>query len=60
MTGSYAQQLGAAADSLRELTAYRNKLIFARRDQGASLRQIAIEARLSHAAVAKILKRGTP
>lgn len=60
MGGSFAEQLEAAARSLEELTDWRNGLIRDRRRQGASLRQIATEARITHTAVAKILKRTSP
>ncbi len=57
--GSFAAQLTEAADCVAEVTALRDKLIFKRRKQGASLRQIAEEARMTHAGVAKILKKAT-
>jgi DNA-directed RNA polymerase specialized sigma24 family protein len=55
--GSFAAQLTEMALCLEELTAARTKLIHKRRKQGASLRQIAEEARISHTAVANILAR---
>lgn len=45
--------------ALRKLIAYRNALILRRRQQGATLRQIASEANLTAAGVKKILDRST-
>lgn len=57
---SFAEQLIEAADCLREVTVLRDKLIHKRRKQGASLRQIAEEARLSHTQIANILRPVKP
>ena len=57
---SFSEQLEAAGASVKEVTALRDKLILRRRQQGASLREIADEAGLSHTAVAKILTRFPP
>lgn len=48
-------QLAAIAESIEELRKARADMIRKRRQQGATLRQIASEARLSHTAVHKIL-----
>lgn len=55
--GSHARHLIEAAETLGQLTEYRNDLIAKRRRSGATLRQIASEAGISHTAVAKILAR---
>ena len=54
---STAEQLGSAAERLADMIGHRDHLICQRRGEGATLRQIASEASLSHAAVAKILKK---
>lgn len=53
-----AQQLARASRTVREATARRDSLIRQLHDEGASLRQIAEAAGLSHTAIAKILRRG--
>lgn len=52
---STAQQLTSWAHKAREATVRRDALIVQRRAEGASLRQIASEANLSHTAIAKVL-----
>lgn len=44
-------------EKLREATTRRNQAIRRMKDEGASLRTIAVAAGLSHGAVAKILAR---
>jgi lambda repressor-like predicted transcriptional regulator len=52
-----AWQLAAAARNLHAAVARRDRLIIQMRAEGASLREIATAADLSHTAVAKILTR---
>jgi hypothetical protein len=53
-----AEALTAAAEAAEEATGERDKLMVKRAEQGASLRQIATEAKLSgHEAVRKALTR---
>ena len=57
MTRTTAQRLAAWADRARQATDRRNELIRQMRDEGATLRQIAAAAGVSHVSVAKILAR---
>ncbi|MCL2393767.1 MAG: hypothetical protein FWC87_03675 [Acidimicrobiaceae bacterium] len=54
---STADQLIRAGRNATEAVAHRDALIDKRHEEGASLRQIAAEAGLSHSAVAKILHK---
>ena len=57
VTRTAAQQLRSCADRLEQAHADRDYWVRQMRAEGASLRAIAETALLSHAAVAKILKR---
>ncbi len=50
-------RLRAAARKVGQATAERNRLIAARRAEGAALRDIAADAGITHSAVAKIIRQ---
>ncbi len=55
-----AKQLRKAADDVAEATKRRNHWILEAHGFGASLREIAEHAGISHVAVMKIIRRDTP
>ena len=59
MSTTTAQQLAKTSRTLREALARRDALIFQMRSEGASTREIATAADLTHAGVLHILKKGS-
>lgn len=57
---STSRELEVAALKADEWTKRRNALIRQRHEEGASLRDIAAEAAMTHAGVSRILKKPTP